>query len=195
MTAGRNVLWTCDAPANAQILSVPRRDDFPKPAALFTILKAFGLNLVASEGREARVYRRIIGPAFNDALHREVWSYSLEVAGEAVRRWDGVGGRVDDLAREMGEMALAVISSNCFGKKLEENLRPAPGHALSYRDALEVVVKGIVPIVSLPQWLLSGSKGRLRRPCAIVMLMFSQSGRRWRAIAGRIGATRRCDST
>lgn len=62
---------------------------------------------------------------------------------------------VEDLGKGMGDVALAVISECCFGRRLEDSVEPGRGYVMSYREALDTAIENILAIITLPSWVLS----------------------------------------
>ena len=78
VTPGSLSLWTCDAEVNEQILATGRRGDFPKSVELLGVMMTWGPALPGSEGDEARLYRRVAAPCFNEDTNKNVWQYGIE---------------------------------------------------------------------------------------------------------------------
>lgn len=85
VSATRNILMTADPDVITQITS--RRNDFPKPVALYDVLEIYGKNLLTVEGKEWRRHRRITAPPFTENNNRLVWKESLFQAGQMVESW------------------------------------------------------------------------------------------------------------
>jgi cytochrome P450 len=135
---------------------VSRRKDFPKPVELmYRPLEVFGKNVDTVEGEEWQRHRKITTPPFNERNSGLVWKESLRQAGDLIKEWSehrqqGVTSTSDDTMT----LALHVLTSAGFGMsysfhKTGEAELP-PGHTMSYRDALNAVLRGIIPIFVFP---------------------------------------------
>lgn len=78
-------LWTCDAEVNEQILAVGRRNHFPKSVELLGVMRSWGPALPGAEGDEARLYRKVTAPCFNEGTHKKVWQYGIERTSLVIR--------------------------------------------------------------------------------------------------------------
>jgi cytochrome P450 len=154
-----NVMYTCDPEIISQITS--RRYDFPKPMSLLRMLNIYGPTLSGSEGAEARSYRKVTTPSFNERSHRKVWDELLEQTQSMLESWDKLGGRITNLSEDMGKLALHVISKVFFDKKMEwkddQNKRdvlPA-GHSLTYTQAINAAAENNSTLFLTPKSILS----------------------------------------
>ena len=160
VSASRNVLWTCDPQAILQILN--RQTDFPKAVEIMTMLNVYGPALPATEGTEARIYRKIASPSFNEETHQIVWSESLEQTEAMLSAWlqGKQSNQIAQLDHDMARLTLHVISQVCFGKKLEwaneagRQGRIPAGHSLSYGEAISTMANRVFPSLLFPRALL-----------------------------------------
>lgn len=139
---------------------VSRRKDFPKPVDLmYKPLEVFGKNVDTVEGEEWQRHRKITTPPFNERNSSLVWKESLRQAGDMIDEWsahreEGVNTTSDDTMT----LALHVLTSAGFGTsysfKTGEAILPA-GHTMSYRDALNTVLRGIIAVFVFPHAVFS----------------------------------------
>jgi hypothetical protein len=119
----RNILSTADAEVINQITT--RRNDFPKPIALYKMLDLYGKNVVTVEGTEWRRQRKITAAQFNEKSNAVVWKESVFQAGEMVKSWAGSkeaekssaspASVVSELGKDAMRLSLHVISRSGFG--------------------------------------------------------------------------------
>jgi cytochrome P450 len=134
--------------------------------------------MISSEGEEWRRHRKILGPAFAEKSNLLVWHESLRQANGILRFWSKMEGNgtddmvVKDPAVECAQLTLNVISGAGFGvsqvwqgdseKELGDSIVPgfnsvtlSAGHTLSFKQALDELIHGILWVMLLPGWLLS----------------------------------------
>jgi hypothetical protein len=140
----KNILCTAEAEVISQITT--RRNDFPKPIAMYKMLDLYGKNVVTVEGGEWRRHRKITAAQFNEKSNALVWKESLFQAGEMIKRWtDNKGtengksakdvGRisvVSELGKDAMRLSLHVISRAGFGVRCLW-----PGATESEKDEME----------------------------------------------------------
>ena len=154
-----------------------QRIKFPKPTQLYRIVDIFGRSMISSEGEEWRRHRKVIGPAFVERSNLLVWQESLRQANGMVRTWSRLAGNtpekmvVQDASVQCAYLALNVLSGAGFGvmqvwkgdseEELGDNIVPgfnstklSKGHTLSFKDALDELVHGILWMMLVPKWML-----------------------------------------
>jgi cytochrome P450 len=108
-------------------------------------LNTFGRNLGTVDGDEWQKHRKVTAVAFNERNNALVWQESVKQAKQMLSTWlskDIVDNTVDDL----NLLALHVLASAGFGTSYDFDSPltvPAPGHQMSYRDALTSIMKNI----------------------------------------------------
>jgi hypothetical protein len=124
VSAGGNVLWTCDPDVITQISN--RKSDFTKPTDTLGMLNLYGPTITASEEEEHRI-----------------WQESVRQAGLMLDFWNRDGGRVADMNADANRYALHVLSKAFFGKTMtwEFDAEKSHGHHLSYPEAIGAVFK------------------------------------------------------
>ncbi|KAF1992032.1 cytochrome P450 [Aulographum hederae CBS 113979] len=173
VTPGGNVLYNVDADVNAQITS--RRNDFPKPIAMYKSLSIYGRNVVATEGHEWRRHRKITAPPFNEKSNKLVWEETLYQTGEMLKAWTkdapAAGRSTTNVPHDTMRLSLHVISRAGFdvqcqwpseqedGEKdkvqrgMDTNLVPE-GYTMSYVESMEGVLRDIILIMLVPDWVV-----------------------------------------
>jgi len=152
VSAGGNVLWTCDPDAILQFSK--RYHDFVKPVEMMGMLNLYGPTVTATEGEESRLYRKIAGPSFNDRTHGSAWTESLEQAAALLKFWESSKAPITQLNEDVARLTLHVISYVCFDRQIEwahvkgHEETPSKKHKISYREAISSMLDNI-PILFL----------------------------------------------
>lgn len=159
VSAGGNVLWTCDPEA---ILQFSRRHhDFVKPVEIMGMLNIYGPTITATEGEESRLYRKTAGPAFNDRTHGSVWTESLGQTASLLNMWRDVKTPITHLNKDLATLTLHVISYVCFDRQMDWGEESgyeetsSKGHKMSYRKAISSMVANIPILFLVPPLILS----------------------------------------
>lgn len=141
----RNVLYTCDPNVITQLF---RGNTFGKPTELLKMLNIFGPTLTGTNGDEARQYRKITAPFFNEQTLHQVWINSVNsiettlkllVKSQTVDHFRG-------LRPILAWMTLRIL--NVVGFEGKRNFLAGsgfsdevlPDHALSYSRAMHSVL-------------------------------------------------------
>lgn len=177
------ILCTAEAEVINQITT--RRNDFPKPIAMYKSLDIYGKNLVSVEGAEWRRHRKVTAPQFNEKSNAVVWKETIFQAEEMTKLWqtgDGtkanghangksssLGHLISELSKDTMRLSLHVISRAGFGvrclwpgatdaEKVEGSMDSnviPQGHEMSYTNSLETLLHRVLALLLLPDWLLS----------------------------------------
>jgi cytochrome P450 len=157
--------FVADAEVITQITT--RRNDFPKPLEMYSRLDIYGKNLVATEGADWRMHRKLAAPSFGERNNQLVFTETLHNTQSLLRLWNGADGlkstTLRDAATDTMRWALYIISGAGFNVRVqwahEENdhlKEPAdtgsiymgsqvpPGHQMSYREALSELLHNIM---------------------------------------------------
>ena len=140
---------------------VSRRKDFPKPVEmLYKPLEVFGPNVDTVEGAEWQRHRKITTPPFNERNSGLVWKESLRQAKDMIKEWSLNSRKgVSSTSEDTMTLALHVLTSAGFGMsytfhKSGEATLPS-GHAMSYRDALNTILRNTIAVLLFPQYMFS----------------------------------------
>lgn len=157
VSAGGNVLWTCDPQVIMQLSN--RHGDFVKPTDMLAMLNLYGPTITASEGAEHRKYRKIASPSFNENTHQTVWREAIRQAALMLDFWKRNGCHVADMNANANRYALHVLSKAFFDKEMawDATLEKPPGHELAYPEAINAVFKYNNTLFMTPQPVLSKS--------------------------------------
>jgi len=162
VSAGGNILWTCDPDT---ILQFSKRNyDFVKPVEMMGMLNMYGPTVTATEGDESRIYRKTAAPCFNDRTHGSAWTESLGQTSALLRRWASLDTPITQLNEDAARLTLQVLSYVCFDRQMEwaeatgrQDELPK-GHTMSYRGAISSMVDNISILFIVPPPLLSENK-------------------------------------
>lgn len=176
---GGIMMHTADPAVISQITT--RRNDFPKPTAIYRSLDIYGKNVVSSEGPMWRQHRKATSPPFTEKNNHLVWAESIDQASAMLASWvgpDGKGDRtVDRVMDDTMRLSLYVISRAGFGRKLEwpsanakaevdaeytdsskiqnQEFDRDVGHSMSYTYAIHCLLDNILLQFLLPRWLMA----------------------------------------
>jgi len=162
------VVFVADAEVNTQITT--RRNDFPKPLEMYSRLDIYGRNVVATEGSDWRMHRKLAAPSFGERNNDLVFTETLHNTQSLLRLWNGTDGlksrTLQDAATDTMRWALYIISGAGFNVRVrwaheeeEDEEEPKestntdsiymgsqvpPGHEMSYREALSELLHNIM---------------------------------------------------
>ncbi|KAI9813048.1 MAG: hypothetical protein M1827_004268 [Pycnora praestabilis] len=157
VTPGDNEIHICNASTLDEVFS--RKDDFPKPTAMYKPLECFGRNVDTVGGKDWQRHRKITTRPFNERNSSLVWIESLRQSQDMLKWWihHGVKG-ADSTTEDTVTLALHVLTSAGFGISYsfhhDRTIKPA-GHTMSYRDALAIVLADPLVVFLVPHRLLS----------------------------------------
>ncbi|TPX73527.1 hypothetical protein CcCBS67573_g05207 [Chytriomyces confervae] len=153
-------------PELSKEIMVNRYKEFLKPIHLYGSLDAFGKNVLTTERDEWRRHRKIAAPTFSEQNNALVHESSITIAQGMFAAWDknsvtssnGTQCSRVDVASDMMEFALSVISSAAFGIDIPWHTEPdhsefRQGFQISFRQALEIVVNQIQIWIVIPKIL------------------------------------------
>lgn len=176
--------------ADAEVITqiTTRRNDFPKPLEMYGRLNIYGKNLVATEGADWRMHRKLTAPSFGEKNNELVFNESLHHAQSLLRLWIGSDGRgnktVSDPAHDTMRFALFIISRAGFDVRVvwphEEKEKttkdqstepysmftgssPPDGHKMNYRQALSSLLENIMWTQMAPPEYLTKSPFKVHR--------------------------------
>lgn len=176
---GGIMMHTADPAVISQITT--RRNDFPKPTAIYRSLDIYGKNVVSTEGAIWRQHRKATSPPFTEKNNHLVWAESIDQASDMLASWLGPDGKgdvtVDRVMDDTMRLSLYVISRAGFGKKLQwpaadaktevdahyvdkskiqnEQTDRDDGHSMSYTYAIHCLLDNILFQFLVPRWLLT----------------------------------------
>jgi len=189
VTSSQIFMSSSNAQATMQMIS--RRVDFVKPVEIYAIVDIFGSSILTTEGSDWKRHRKIVAPAFSEKSNAVVWRETLRQTVGMINVWSKLKGNdlgdmiVNDTAPYTALMALHVICAAGFGvrqlwdgedeSKLGTKVLPGfntaklPGkHTLTFKDALNTLLHGIIWLAIFPVSLLS-----MYSPAHIIWILIS----------------------
>ncbi|KZV96290.1 cytochrome P450 [Exidia glandulosa HHB12029] len=138
---------------------VSSRTRFVKPIEHYGILSHFGGNIIVSEGQEWKKHRTPVQRSFSEHNNRMVWTESINVALGLFKseEWSGREVvRINHVIDITLPMALFVIGIAGFGRRVSwaEDTVIAPGHQMTFKEAISIVTEHLVQTVLIPRWAL-----------------------------------------
>ena len=160
VSPSQNILHTCEPEAVSQIL---RSNGFDKPTEILDILNLFGPTITGATNKEARLYRKVTSPFFNENTFQKVWSQSLTGGEELLKVFAKVQkhGHTADPRAPLARLSLFVLNCVCFEsdqdcvKELEGRSPIPSGHVSSLSQAMHTVLDHVKIIYAVPARLLS----------------------------------------
>ncbi|EXJ73663.1 uncharacterized protein A1O5_03425 [Cladophialophora psammophila CBS 110553] len=175
---GGIMMHTADPAVITQITT--RRNDFPKPTAIYRSVDIYGKNVVSTEGSIWRQHRKATSPPFTEKNNHLVWAESIDQASDMLASWVGPDGKgditVDRVMDDTMRLSLYVISRAGFGRKLQWPSADAKadvdvnyvdkskiqndqddrdlGHSMSYTYAIHCLLDNILVQFLVPRWIV-----------------------------------------
>ena len=155
VSPNNNILVTGDPNAAHQIF---QNSAFGKPRELLGMLNIFGPTLTGTDGPEARLYRKLTAPFFNQTTMNKVWMTSLGSAKVLAKLLEG---RNEQLRPLLARSTLHIVNTICFESghdcldELQERVHIPNGHNLSMSQAMSTVLDFLPTIFSTPAFMLS----------------------------------------
>ncbi len=155
VTPSGNILITCDPEAAGQLF---RNKSLGKPAELMGILNVFGPTITGTDGQEARLYRKITSPFFNEETMYRVWEKSVSSA-EALLHV--IQGHNEELRPVLARMTLHLLNAVCFGceqdclDELQLRGHIPSGCKLSCSEAMAAMLEHLPTVFFTPSIVLS----------------------------------------
>ncbi|KAI9438742.1 cytochrome P450 [Lactarius indigo] len=168
----KTTIYLADAAAIKEVATY--RAKFPKPVYLYSMLLAFGGNVIASEGEDWKRYRTITAPVFSERNTRLVWDETVRIMFDL---FDNVWGDnpkivLDHCVDITLPIALFVVGvAGSFGRRVTwtSDLTVPPGHQMTFKDALHIVSTKLFLKMVAPDWAMNLTE-RTRR----INLAFSE---------------------
>lgn len=156
VTPFKNNVLIADAAA-AQVLYKDWRSWIKDPM-LYSMMEAFGRNVVSVNGNDWQRHRKITAPAFKEANSKLVWKASLAQAQGAKMKWAALstdptkknGVSLGQLRTDTSTIAMHVLSSAGMGKEFSFGHgveKAGSGTDISYAEAMHIVVSNISPML------------------------------------------------
>ncbi|KAN0136291.1 cytochrome P450 monooxygenase [Lactarius tabidus] len=161
----RTTIFLADAAAIKEVTS--SRPRFPKPVYLYSMLLAFGNNVIASEGDEWKRFRTATAPAFSERNTRLVWDETIRIMFDLFENvW---GDKPEVVLDHCLDITLPVVIILLFlfllvlqldvgfGRRVTwtSDLIIPPGHQMTFKDALHIVAQQLFLKITLPNWAMN----------------------------------------
>ncbi|KAK1974402.1 cytochrome P450 [Colletotrichum cereale] len=152
-----------------------QREKFPKLVETYAILEQFGDNVLTSEGAKWRMHRKVTSATFNEKNAALVFAESINQTQGLLQTWLGPDGKsrqtVRTLDHDTMRLALNIIGYVGFGMRLVwpgqalpegtdpklqkySSLEAAPGHTMSFADAIAEMLEHILVLLLVPHKML-----------------------------------------
>lgn len=161
VTPGGNEVTVADPLTAHHILA--QRKEFIKPAIMYDQLNVFGPNVNTVEGNDWQRQRKLTAPNFNEKISEKVWEETMRQVGEMVMGWASAGPRgTPEVAKDTATVALHVLTAVGFGVIYPFHggvgeVHSEQGHAMSYREALQICLANIITFSILPRSVLESA--------------------------------------
>ncbi|KAH9041172.1 cytochrome P450 [Lactarius hengduanensis] len=154
----KTTIYLADAAAIKEVATY--RAKFLKPVYLYSMLLAFGGNVIASEGEDWKRYRTITAPVFSERNTRLVWDETIRIMLDL---FDNVWGdspeiMLDHCVDITLPIALFVVGvAGSFGRRVTwtSDLTVPPGHQMTFKDALHIVSTKLFLKMVAPDWVMN----------------------------------------
>ncbi|KAH9057198.1 family 614/534 cytochrome P450 [Lactarius vividus] len=153
----KTTIYLADAAAIKEVATY--RAKFPKPVYLYSMLLAFGGNVIASEGEDWKRYRTITAPVFSERNTRLVWDETIRIMFDL---FDNVWGDSPEIVLDHCvditlPIALFVVGVAGFGRRVTwtSDLTVPPGHQMTFKDALHIVSTKLFLKMVAPDWVMN----------------------------------------
>lgn len=177
-TPNGNILWSSDPSVLNQLLV--QHDKCQTPLHLARLFDIWGPSLGSTEGEEWKLHRKVISAGFNSSINTKVWKESIDQTGSLLENLAEQGSVVPNLQKWSSRLALHVISSSCFGRRLHwqdyetSQKQPPIGHTLKYEEALFTFLDLLGFIFMIPRPLLKSVPLRYFRDAYTAFVEWTQ---------------------
>ncbi|KAF7929751.1 hypothetical protein EAE99_004655 [Botrytis elliptica] len=159
ITPDKNILYICDADTLSEVLM--RGNEFKKPREVLEMLNVFGRNISTVSDEDWPRHKKATGPPFsNEQTNNLVWQEALRQTQEMMHYWIDQGKlALRTTAEDAKTLSLNILTSAGLGKsypfKPSSNIDNDPGHTMSYKESLSLIVENAIPILIIgPNFLL-----------------------------------------
>ncbi|ORY07544.1 cytochrome P450 monooxygenase-like protein [Clohesyomyces aquaticus] len=151
-TPGRNWIYTCDAGVIREVIRRERGGEFARPLEMLSVLETFGANIATVNGADWQRMRKCTAASFNEQNNLLVWTESLRQGNQMLQYWLSAGAEgVKTMAYDTRTLTLDILAHAGFGKSFDFQSRRdrMKSGALSYRDALALILENAILILAL----------------------------------------------
>ncbi|KAF9553104.1 cytochrome P450 [Agrocybe pediades] len=155
--AGPTGFYTSNLDVARQVITGAHKCSFFKHENSTQAFLLWGMNLVAADGDTWRKHRRIMGPAFNNALYDMVWSETLRTYKEMISAegWDSKDEiEIPVIQKLTFQLALLIIGKCGFGFSFNWFAPPKSDDGrMSIQEALRIVADTHMAAIFTPKWV------------------------------------------
>ncbi|KAL0572355.1 hypothetical protein V5O48_009611 [Marasmius crinis-equi] len=156
--SGPPLLYTSNLDVAKQIISIGQsKSQFGKTPETSASSNFFGDNVLSTEGEEWKKHRKILSPAFGNALYQLVWDESLKTYRDMVSAEGWIGQKsidVPELQKATFKFALIVLGTCAFGFDFDWVAPPRVANGeMSVQEAMRVVVDNWIFFGFAPGWV------------------------------------------
>ncbi|KXX78218.1 Cytochrome P450 3A13 [Madurella mycetomatis] len=137
-----------------------RRRDFIRPYKELELLEVYGPCISTAGWDDWPRHRKVLAAPFNESIMKFAWSESIGQARAMIRYWTGVSGAgIPSVQRDTRTLSLNVLAATAFRKSygFRGSSEPSIDDTGSYRDALQTVLDGVIPLMMIPYSILASS--------------------------------------
>lgn len=148
-----------------------RREHFPKATEHYKMLEMYGSNIITTEGPVWRFHRKVTSASFNEKNASHTFAEAIHQSQSLVRKWkataESASPTIHTIEKDTMSLALYIIGYVGFGMRFtwpgEEtpdnvpprmrkygNGKPAPGHNMTFADAIEGALHHILLLLLTP---------------------------------------------
>ena len=154
VSPGGNLLLTCEPEATHHFL---RDNTFGKPHELMSLLNVFGPTMTSVEDTEARLYRKMTAPFFNEKTMSQVWLKAVAGAGSLTQT---INGHHEEVRPILTRLTLYVLNAVCFEDTqdcltlLQDSGKGPSDHELTYNAAMGATLEHLITMFFTPSPIL-----------------------------------------
>ncbi|KAK5993820.1 Cytochrome P450 monooxygenase ORF6-like protein [Cladobotryum mycophilum] len=133
-----------------------RREEFVRPVKEYKLLEVYGPCISSAGWDDWARHRKPLAAPFNESVMKFVWEESLNQAQAMFCSWTGasaVASGIPSVQKDMRTLSLNVLAAISFRKSYNFHGsadEPIVGEELSYRDALQTVLDGVILLMLVP---------------------------------------------
>ncbi|KAI9692683.1 MAG: hypothetical protein M1820_009477 [Bogoriella megaspora] len=162
-TPNGNILWTADDTVIHQLFTLHPKID--QPIELVKFFEIWGPTISSVGGDEWKAHRKAVSAGFGGAMNARVWQESQRQTESLGAYWLENDTLIPDIRKWTSKLALHVISSGFFNKRLDwrdqGTAKEIPsGHEWTFDKALFTMLDRLAIIFMTPRIVLSRLPGQ-----------------------------------
>ncbi|GAB1319536.1 Cytochrome P450 monooxygenase [Madurella fahalii] len=147
-----------DPGAIHEILS--RRRDFIRPYNELKLLEVYGPCISTAGWDDWPRHRKVLAAPFNESIMQFVWKESIGQARAMIRYWTSMSeAGIPSVQKDTRTLSLNVLAATAFRKSygFRGSSERSVDETGSYRDTLQTVLDGVIPLMMIPYNVLASS--------------------------------------